>query len=866
MSELPTGTLTFVFAAVEAPADLQKKMGTAFDEAISGAYGVLTERLSEYGATTLPTEGDSMFAVFPTARRAVDGAVAAQRALSEGTPDLSVRIGIHTGEARVVGGDYRGIDVHRTARVASAAHGGQILVTDPTRLLAESAPGEAAYFLDVGNHRLKDLENPEHLYQVGAPGLRADFPPPRSLQSRPTNLTTPPSTFIPRFKELGDIKKLVKINRLVTLTGPGGTGKTRLALEAASELREHFDDGVFVVFLAGLADPNLVPASIAQALGLRQQGLTPIGDTIKDHLAGKQMLLYLDNFEHVLPAAGFIAELLEATTESLKILVTSRAALRLASEQEYPVPSMTVPLAEDVTADALADSEAVELFVQRARLVQPDFKLTDENGPAVAQICRKLDGLPLAIELAAARIRLLNPQDLANRLGNSLALLTGGARDLPARQQTLRNTIKWSYDLLDQREQSLFYRLGVFAGGFTMEAAEALSGADLMDELEHLVEQSLLKAEFKGSGTRYWTLEPVRQFAAELIDLSPGADQIKESHATYFAELAMTAQPLLQGPRQLEWLSRLDDENDNLRAAMAWALEAGRADIGAKLGWGLWMFWWLHGHQEEGRKSMEAFLDKQPGDPDRCIIVGIAGAMALVQGDYRRSIEYMKECIALARQLQDYPRLAFGLHTLGLASLNEPDLQTAQASFEEALPMFLMAGDKLMVSGLRTHIGTVALIKGDLDGAEASMSEALVLAREIGDNVSTYFALYNLAQVALSREDFDRAGPLLAEGLALAGEVQDQTNLAYYLEGWAIVLGHRGESERSARLIGASLHLREEAAVAEYNYLTPSRPLYERTVNAVKSKLGPDRFEDAQREGRAMTLRQAVAYALESSG
>ncbi|HEU4866363.1 MAG TPA: AAA family ATPase [Actinomycetota bacterium] len=864
MSDLPTGTLTFVFAGVEAPADLRQKMGAAFDETMSGAYELVSENLSDGGGIAMPTEGDSLFVVFPTARRAVDGAVAAQRALSEKAPDLSVRIGIHTGEARVVGGDYRGIDVHRAARVASAAHGGQILVTDPTRLLAESASGETAYFLDVGEHRLKDLENPEHLYQVGAPGLRADFPPPRSMQSRPTNLTTPPSTFIPRYKELGDIKQMVKINRLVTLTGPGGTGKTRLALETAAELREHFDDGVFVVFLAGLADPNLVPANIAQALGLRQQGLTPIGDTVKDHLAGKQMLLYLDNFEHLLPAAGYVAELLDATTD-LKILVTSRAALRLASEQEYPVPSMTIPLAEDVTAEALADSEAVELFVQRARLVQPDFQLTDENGRAVAQICRKLDGLPLAIELAAARIRLLDPQDLANRLDNSLALLTGGARDLPARQQTLRNTIKWSYDLLDHREQSLFYKLGVFAGGFTLEAAEALSGSDLVDELEHLVEQSLLKAEFKGSGTRYWTLEPVRQFANELIDRSPAAAQIRESHAAHFAELATTAQPLLQGPQQLEWLSRLDDENDNLRAAMAWALGAGRADIGAKLGWGLWMFWWLHGHQEEGRKAMEAFLEKELDDPDRCIIVGIAGAMALVQGDHRRSIEYMKECIALARQLQDYPRLAFGLHTLGLASLNEPDLETAQASFEEALPMFLMAGDKLMVSGIRTHIGTVALIKGDLDGAEASMSEALVLARELGDNVSTYFALYNLAQVALSREDFEKAGPLLAEGLALAGEVQDQTNLAYYLEGWAIVLGHRGEAEMSARLIGASLHLREEAAVAEYNYLTPSRPLYERTVDAVKARLGEARFDEAQKEGRAMTLRQAVAYALEAA-
>jgi predicted ATPase/class 3 adenylate cyclase len=863
LPDLPTGTVTFVFAGVEASTNLHE---VESEDVAGRMYGTAGEVFSRYGGRLLTTEGDSLFAVFETAGKAVEAAAGAQRALAElqfDGIDVSMRMGLHTGEARVVGNDYRGLDVHRAARVASAAHGGQVLVTEPTMALAGFSGGGSLTFVDLGEHHLKDLEQPERLFQLVAPELPAEFPPPRSLNARPTNLPTPQTAFVPRDRELGDIKKMVREHRMVTMTGPGGTGKTRLAVQASWDLRDDFEDGVFAVFLAGLADPELLPAAVAQALRVRQQGLTPIWETVKEYLAGKRMLLYLDNFEHLLPAASYVGELLAATGR-LHVLVTSRAALRLAAEQEYPVPSMTLPGPDDLSSlDALSHSEAVALFVQRARLVNPAFELTEANAAAVAEICVKLDGLPLAIELAAARIRLLELHELARRLHDSLALLTGGARDLPARQQTLRNAIAWSYDLLDERERSLFRRVGVFAGGFTLDAMEALSGEDALDGLEQLVAQSLLKTEFGETATRYWALESVRQFADELLEKSAEAAEVHTAHAEFFASLAEGAQPELQGPKQLEWLQLLDHDNDNLRAAMSWSLASGRNDLAARLGWGLWMFWWLHGHQEEGRRAMEALLEKNLTEGERTIALDIAGAMALVQGDHQASIAFLKDAIALARKNSDYPRLAFGLHTLGLAALNGPDLETAQASFQEALPMFMAAGDDLMVSGLRTHLGTVALIQGDLDGAEASMTEGLRLARKVGDNVSTYFALYNLAQVALSRGDFETATPLLAEGLALAGEVQDQTNLAYYLEGWSIVLGARGEAERSARLMGASQHLREAAAVATYNYLTPSRPLYERTMAAVRDQMGSEQFDRAIAEGRAMSLQEAVAYALE---
>lgn len=866
---LPTGTVTFLFGGIEDSPELAQQLGSRFDGLITEINRILHTSWRDHGGVAMPTEGEAIFAVFDTAPGAVRAAVAAQRALADrfGSLDepVAVGMGLHTGEARLAEGEYRGIEVHRAARVAGLAGGGQVLVSEPTRMLAQS-PEWGLEFLDLGAHRLKDFDRLEHLYQVVAPGLRYDFPPLRSPELHPSNLPAPQTSFVDRSEELAGIEHLVGTNRLVTLTGPGGTGKTRLALQVAEQLRPAFPDGVFAVFLAGLSDPDLVPSAVAQALGVRQQGLVPVGRTVKEFLAAKQLLLVLDNFEHLMKAAPYVTELLRATSK-LKVLVTSRAALRLSAEQEYPVPPMRLPAAQEAgDLEAVGRSEAVELFVQRARLVHPGFELTENNAAAVTDICVRLDGLPLAIELAAARLRLLEPPDIARRLEHSLTLLTGGPRDQPARQQTLRNTIAWSYDLLDERERGLFRKLGVFAGGFIMEAVQALMHEDVLDDLDLLVEQSLLRAEFTDGGTRYWALEPVRQFANELLEESADAPRVHEAHATYFAALAMHAQGLLQGPGQLEWLKRLDAENDNMRAAMSWALASGRHDIGASLGWGLWMFWWLHGHQEEGRRFMEALLAGDPHDRPKAIEMAVAGAMALVQGDHAASIAYLHQSIRIARQMEDFELLAFCLHTLGLAALNEPDLATAQSSFEEALPIFMSAGNQLMVSGLRTHLGTVALIQGDLDGAEASMTEALRIAREVGDNVSTYFALYNLAQVALSRHDFARAAPLLAEGLHLAGEVRDQTNLAYYLEGWAVVLGARGEAERSARLMGASQKLREAAEVATYNYLTPSRPLYEQTAARVRARMGDEAFDRASAEGRAMTLSEAVAYALEPAG
>lgn len=864
---LPTGTVTFLFTDIEGSTQLLQSLGEGYDVVLSTHHAILREAFAAHGGTEVGTEGDSFFVVFAGARAGIDAAVAAQRGLAAhefpNGVKVRVRMGIHTGEGRLVDGNYRGIDVHRAARIAAAGHGGQILVSETTRALVEGSPGEDLGFTDLGEHRLKDLEHPDRLFQLTAPGLLSSFPPPRSVDSRPNNLTAPATSFIGREQELQDIRKQLNDNRLVTLTGPGGTGKSRLAIQIAYELLPKFDDGVFLVPLASVTDPALLASTVAQVLGLRQQGTTSIESTVKQHLASKSTLLILDNFEHLLSAAFFVSDLL-AETSRLTVLVTSRAPLRIVAEQEYPIPPMSLP-AQDRATDliALETSEAVRLFIQRARAVRPDFALTERNAGEIVEICRRLDGLPLALELAAARIRTLEPHEVARRLNRSLSFLTGGPRDLPARQQTLRNAIAWSYDLLDEQMRELFARLGVFSGGFSLEAVEAVCCDEALDLLEMLAEQSIVKATLDQFGARYVMLGPVKEYALERLEESGQAATTREKHARYFYRLALEAGRNLQGKTQVEWLGRLELEKDNLRAAMAWALDSGDDEVAAGMGWSLWMFWWLHGHQQEGRRAMEALLRHNPADPQRSMALAIAGSTTLVQGDHTTANRYFRECIELARAIGDKPRLSFCLSSLGLSSLNLSDWDTAVACFEEALPLFREEGNQMMVSGAWTNLGNADYMQGNLEAAEAHAREGLQVARRIGDPVSTYFALYTLSQVALARNDPAGAAPYLREGLTMVGEVGNPARLTYYLETYALVIAAGGDLERAARVIGASEAVRKAGGVPRYIYLAAPGDLYERTLEKLRSGLGERNFETARTAGREMTAQQAVAYALD---
>ena len=582
---LPTGTVTFLFTDIEGSTRLLGQLAERYGPVLEEHHRLLRDLLTAAGGVEVDTQGDAFFVVFTSATRAVAGAVEAQRAIAthEWPADgrVRVRMGLHTGEGQLGAEGYLGMDVHRAARIASAGHGEQILVSDATRALAAPAAVEGVSFRDLGEHRLKDLPSPEHLFQVIARGLETEFPSVRSLDARRGNLPVQLTSFVGREQEVLDVISALGWCRLLTLTGAGGTGKTRLALQAAVEVQDQHADGAHFVSLAPIRDPSLVVTTVARTLGLREDPSVPSIDALIEHLRDQQLLLVLDNFEQILAAAPDVGELLAAAPE-VRVLATSREPLHLHGEQEYAVPPMRLPDPRELPSlEALSAFEAVRLFVERARAVDPGFELTGANAAAVAEICARLDGLPLAIELAAARVKVLDPAAILKRLEHRLTL-AGGARDVPARQQTLRDAIAWSHDLLEEVEQRFFARLSVFAGGATLEAIEAVVAADLemdaLDGVASLLNKSLVRrTESPAGDARFFMLETIREFAMERLAALPDGTDVHTRHATYFLSVAEAAAAELFGPKQADLLDALGQDHDNFRAALAWALEHGAA-------------------------------------------------------------------------------------------------------------------------------------------------------------------------------------------------------------------------------------------------------------------------------------------------
>jgi non-specific serine/threonine protein kinase len=733
------------------------------------------------------------------------------------------------------------------------------------------------------------------------------------MVARPNQTTTPlalpasghvrhtlplqPTALIGRDSELAALRArlLDPEVRLLTLTGPPGTGKTRLAIAAAARGLDDFADGACFVGLESVAEPDGVVVAIAQALRVREVDAQPLAATLAAYLRGRQMLLLLDNFEQVLPAGAHVAALLAACPE-LKVLVTSRAPLRLRWEQEFPVAPLALPDGAGAgDPAAIAQASAVELFVRRARAVVPEFCVTPENADAVAAICARLDGLPLAIELAAARLRLLPPQAMLARLagaqgGTPLQLLADGPRDLPGRQQTLRAALAWSYELLTADQRALFRRLGVFAGGCTLEAAMAVAAAApspeplapsamtadpepeargpepaVEDGLAALLGDSLLRMEVDPSGeARYRMLETLREYALERLTAAGESDETRRRHADYFMRLAETAQPQLQtGGQQTVWLGRLDAEHENLRAALAWASGAeGGAETALRLGGALFRFWSLRGYLSEGRHWLDRVVAAGAGAPApaRKKALNAAGLMARLQGDHERAAALHQQCLGLARQQGDPRSIAVSLHNLALVEKHgRADYAKARALYEESLAIWRELGDAWGISGTLNNLGGVAILTGEYADAETALEESLSLCRAIDDVEGIAHALGYLGMAALRQGDAGRAMALVGESLTHYATLGDRQGVAQCLADLAAVAAARDRSERAARLLGAAASLREAIALPPD---PADRPALEATVAGTRMALGEAGFAAAWEAGRALSLDEAVAEAL----
>jgi predicted ATPase/class 3 adenylate cyclase len=747
MGSLPVGTVTFLFTDVEGSTALLDEIGPdRYAEELATHRRLLRDAFERHRGVEVDTQGDAFFVAFASARDAVAAASEAQASLAEAP--LRVRIGLHTGEALLTDHGYVGLDVHRAARIAAVGHGGQVLLSRTTRDLLDSQ----VEVHDLGEHRLKDLSASERLFQLG--GER--FPPLGSLFR--TNLPVPATTFVGREAELADIHALVRAKRLVTLTGPGGCGKTRLALASAAELADDFADGVWFVSLASLGDTEQVESTIAHVLGAHGE--------LNRFLRGKQLLLLLDNLEQLLPdVAGTVAGL------EAKVLATSRERLNLSAEHEYPVPMLRL-------------EDAVQLFTQRARQLEPRFQ-PDEHASEVA---RRLDGLPLALELTAARVKTLTPQQIVERLGQSLDLLTGGARDAPARQQTLRATLEWSYQLLDHQEQTLFARLAVFVGGCTLEAAEQVADAQL-DLLQSLVEKNLLRR----SSERFWMLETIRELALEKLELLDDAEQLRRRHAEYLFEFVKRMETVqLDAAR----FARAKAESLNLRAAVEWALEGHDANIALTLASTRLLSIsprrrarWLDAALALGDRadpsvyanalSVSAGNYFSLGDLDRaetlaersltqfralrdrggeCTVLQIMGLAAGERGDHDRARELLEHALELAETSSEPTEHYRTLHGLGEVHCRIGNLERAAALLEQALQLALDAGDTYEAGTIEHGLGDTALSAGDAAAAERCYLRALSRVRDLGYHLPIAYCLAGLASVAAMRGEHKRAG------------------------------------------------------------------------------------------------------------
>jgi predicted ATPase/class 3 adenylate cyclase len=877
MPPLPHGEVTLLFTDIDGSTRLLHDLGDAYADVLTAHRRCIRDAFHRHSGVEVDTQGDAFFVAFARPRDAVAAAADAQRALANGP--VRVRMGVHTGRPTVTDEGYVGMDVHLGARIAAAGHGGQVVVS---RATADALGAADATLADLGEHRLKDITEPVWLYQLNGSGLGADFPPLRTISN--TNLPAPSRRLVGRDHELGDVCARIRSGhaRIVTLTGPGGVGKTRLAVQAGLELVEHFPNGVFFVGLAPLADAGLVIPAIAQTLGIRESPGEPAVETLVAHLRLRRMLLVLDNLEHVVAAAPDVADLV-AASEGLSVIATSREPLRIAAEQEYPLAP-------------LDNAAAVVLFCDRARAVDPGFA----GDAATEEICRRLEGLPLAIELAAARVRLLPPRSMLGRLEPRLSLLTGGGRDVPARQRTLRATIDWSYELLNPVEQRLFRGLSVFAGGCDFEAAESVCSADA-GVLESLVQKSLVLQRPDAAGmARFWMLATLREYAHEALSEMGELAEQEARHAAYVLRLAEEAEGSLLGHGQVMWLARLGQEVDNIRAAVSAALAGGNPEVALRIASALIDFWdsrgayaevggWLReglrradaapagvrakallaaglaayhiGDPDEARDVTALSLDlaKRAGDArvTSRALSQLAG-IAMLEGAFDQTVELAEAGVAAAVEAGDDAMQAFALNILAIGRYELGDRTGAEALFEQTVALLRAAGDLRDLAILHGNLGSAALLSGEYPRARTLFESALALAEELGDRGRLPSHHQGMGIAALLDGSLDEAAAHLSAALVDGRQVGDMPTVISALTSVAGLMAARGDGRQAGILRGAA----EEASRTHGLALSGADVLVDQRL---LDPLGEtDEWASALEAGAAITLDEAVDAALAS--